>query len=391
MRQILLAIGALDANAQTARLRIAQIGAGADLEILLLAGRPCLHIAALDLKIGQIAAAAFQRAHRNIQRAEEIDGVLPKLLIPHHGIFGLADDDHFLLFELMDAIYAAFFDAVRADLLAEAGRIAGQGLRQILFIQNGIDELADHAVFAGADQIQIFTLDLVHHVFHFRKAHHAVDHRAADHERRHIIGKAAVDHEIARVGQNRGMQARDIALQIIEAVAAGSARRVQIDTVQLFHDVHMIGHLEIRHDRLAKAFIFHVFGIILANRHGSIDDVRDHHHALFDFRRQFFFLLFQIQQFIVDRGNLFLGFLGLFLLSLAHQHADLLGNLVALCAQRIAALHGLAVFLVQRDYLVHQHQLGVLKLLFDVLANEIGIGANQINIDHEKFPPVLCV
>ena len=53
--QIGLAVLALDADVQAACLCIAQVGAGADLEVLLLAGAPGLDITALDLQVGQVA------------------------------------------------------------------------------------------------------------------------------------------------------------------------------------------------------------------------------------------------------------------------------------------------------------------------------------------------
>ena len=80
-RQVLGFIG-LHTDAQTARLRVAQVRAGADFKVLLLARGPGFHIAALDLQIGQIAGAALERANRNIQRTEEIDGVLPQAVVP---------------------------------------------------------------------------------------------------------------------------------------------------------------------------------------------------------------------------------------------------------------------------------------------------------------------
>ena len=154
----------------------------------------------------------------------------------------------------MDAVYAALLDAVRADFLAEAGRIAGQGLRQGLLVVDGVDELADHRVLRGADQVQVLALDLVHHVLHFLEGHNALDHIAVDHERRDIIGEPAVDHEIARVGQDGRMQARNIALQVIEAVARGAARGIQINAVKGLHDVHMIRNFIIRNNWITKFF-----------------------------------------------------------------------------------------------------------------------------------------
>ena len=49
--QIGLAILALDADVEAASLCIAQVGAGADFEVFLLAGAPCLDVAALDLQV----------------------------------------------------------------------------------------------------------------------------------------------------------------------------------------------------------------------------------------------------------------------------------------------------------------------------------------------------
>ena len=47
-----------------------------------------------------------------------------------------ADDDHFLLFKLMDAVDAALLDAVRALFLAEARGIACERLGQVLFLED---------------------------------------------------------------------------------------------------------------------------------------------------------------------------------------------------------------------------------------------------------------
>ena len=142
--QLGLAVLILKADAQAAGLSIAEVGAGADLKVLLLAGAPCLNIAALDLQIGQIAGAALQLAHGYLHAAEQLDGVAPHLLVPVHGVLGLADDDHLLLLKLMDTVYAALFNAVRALLLAEAGGVAGESLRELIIGDYLVDELAYH-------------------------------------------------------------------------------------------------------------------------------------------------------------------------------------------------------------------------------------------------------
>ena len=82
--QLLRILLAADTDAQTARLCVAEVGAGADLEVLLLARRPCLYVAGFDLQVSQVAGAALERAYRNIERTEEIDRVLPQLPVPRY-------------------------------------------------------------------------------------------------------------------------------------------------------------------------------------------------------------------------------------------------------------------------------------------------------------------
>ena len=64
----------------------------------------------------QIAGAALKRAHGDIQAAEELHGVAPKLIEPGHAVLRLADYYHFLLFKLVHSVYAALLYAVRADI-----------------------------------------------------------------------------------------------------------------------------------------------------------------------------------------------------------------------------------------------------------------------------------
>ena len=78
---------------------------------------------------------------------EQINRVLPQLVEPHLGLFRLADNDHLLLLKLVDTIHAALLDAVRALLLTEAWRIAGERSTEASSSSNDrIDELTDHGV-----------------------------------------------------------------------------------------------------------------------------------------------------------------------------------------------------------------------------------------------------
>ena len=119
----------------------------------------------------------------------------------------------------MDPVHTALLDAVCALFLTETRRIAGQSLRKFVLRSDGVDEFTDHGVLTGTDQVQVLTLDLVHHGVHLSKGHNAGYDIAADHERRDAIGETAVDHEITCIGNHCRMQSCDITHQIVKAVS----------------------------------------------------------------------------------------------------------------------------------------------------------------------------
>lgn len=67
------------------------------------------------------------------------------------------------------------------------------------------------AVFGSSDQIQIFAFNLVHHTVHFSKGHNAGYDVGTNHVRRDDIRKSAVDHEVAGIREDSGMESGNIA------------------------------------------------------------------------------------------------------------------------------------------------------------------------------------
>ena len=240
-------------------------------------------------------------------------------------------------------------------------------------------------MFRSTDEVEVLALDLVHHGVHLGEGHHALDHVAVHHERRDHIGKALVDHEIPGVGQHRFVQAGDVAQQIVEAVARHAACGVQVDAVEALHDLHMVGDGEVRGLGLAETLHFHVVAVIGADGHAGIDHLGNGVHDLLDLGLEFGLLGFQFLQAVSLGGHLlfdFLGFGGLagVLLGLAHQHADLLGQLVAVGTQVAGFTDGGAVLGVQGNDLIHQGQLGVLELFADVLLDGFGVFADKADV-----------
>ena len=385
MCKVFAAVLSLHADLQAARLCVSEIRAGADFKILLLSRRPRLDVERLHLQVREIAGAALKRADRNLHRAEQIDGILPELIEPVGAVLRLADDDHLLLLELMDAVHASLLDAVRAFLLAEAGRIAGERERQLLLRNHLVDEAADHAVLRRADQVEVFSLDLVHHGVHLIEAHDAGHDVASDHKWRHHIGESSSDHEVSRVSDHCGMKPRDVAHQIVEAVSGHAAGGVEVDAREAGHDVRVIGDLKIRNERLAEFLDLHVFRIIFSDRDGRIDDLRNHHHALPDLFLDFLLFLFKL----VDAGALSCDLLfdrhRLVLLAFLHEASDLLRGLVPLRLQRLYFLLDLTVPLVKGNHFVHERQLLILKLFADILFDGFRVLSQKLNINHVLY------
>ena len=123
----------------------------------------------------------------------------------------------------MDAVHAPLLNAVGALFLAEAGGVGGQGLGQALRWQNLVNKTADHGVLAGADQIEVLALDLVHHGVHVRLAHDALHHVAVNHEGGNTIGEPLINHEVPAIGQHRLVEAGDVPQQIVEPIAGDPA------------------------------------------------------------------------------------------------------------------------------------------------------------------------
>ena len=171
-------------------------------------------------------------------------------------------------------------------------------------------------------------------------------------------------------------------------IAGYAVRTVEIDAAEALHNIGMIRDLVIRDDRLAETLNLDVLGIIFADRDGRIDDIRDHHHDLLDFLGKLGFRLLELGK---TRGilcNLLLNGIGFVEFLLAHQHTDLLAQLVAACAQVVGFLLSGSCLRVQFDDFIDQRQLGVLEFVSYILLNDFRILPDESDIQH--LQSLLC-
>ena len=317
---------------------------------------------------------------------------MPELFIPVVRILRPADDDHFLLFKLVDTVYAALFQTVAADFLAEAGRIRRECKRQLALGQNLIDEAANHGVFARADEIEVLTLNFVHHSLHLREAHNALHDVAVHHKRRNDVSEVFfVDHEVTRVGQHCLVQPRDIAQQIVKSHTGDAACGILVDAVKARHDIHMMRNLILRHDGVSEPRSFHIAAVVRADGHGGVDDIGDHIQNLADFAFQLSLLGVELRAALVIRFDggivgvdlrLQLGLFGFVrtLFELAKERPICLGEFVARGLQAFGLLLRGALSGMEGDDLVYKGKLFLLKLFADIFPDHIGIFADKFDI-----------
>ncbi len=382
MCEVLVAVLVLDTDLQAACLCIAEVRAAADLKILLLARAPRLNIAGNNLQVSEVSGAACKLADRNVHRAEQLHGESPELLIPVHRLFRPADNNHFLLLELMDTVNTALLNSMCALFLAEARAVGSECSGECILRKNLVDERTDHRMLRGSDEVQVLALNLIHHGVHFGETHDTVDNCSADHKRRDYIRESLIDHEIARIGKNGGMESCDVAFQIIESVSGNSSRGIEIDTVKTLHNLCVIGNFKIRHERIAESLKLNILRIIFSDRDLIRDHLRNDHHVLVDNFLSLFLNLIQLLKPLCIGSDLLLDSLGFFLPAFFHQHADLLAETVSLRTDCVCLSLCLAGLCILRDDFVNQRKLLVLELLADVFLYRFRIFSYKFDVEH---------
>ena len=156
----------------------------------------------------------------------------------------------------------------------------------------------------------------------------------------------------------------------------------------------MVRDGEIGHDRLTEALCLDVVGVVRADGHAGVDHLGDGVHDLLNACGELGLLGFQLCHLVgvcLDGGVvgvdlcLQLSLLCLVgaLLQLAEQRAVGLAQLVAGGLQGLHFLQGCTVLGILFDDLVHQRQLCILKLLFDVFLNGVRVLADKFDIQHD--------
>ena len=320
----IVAVFALYADFKASCLGVAKVRAASYLKIFFLSRRPSLNVKRLNLKVGKVAGATFKRSYGDIKATEKVNRVFPKLVVPIAAILRLTNNNHFLLFKLVNTVNAAFLNSVSAFFLAETGGIACKGAGELILGGDCVNELTNHGMFACSDKIKVFALNFVHHGVHFGEAHNAGNYVGANHIRRNTIGKAAVNHKIAGIGNNRRMKASNVAHKVIKSVTGNLSCAVKVNSVKLFHNFGVIGNFKIGNNRLAVFFNFNVFAVVAAYGNRRVNNLGNGHHDLVKLFFKLFFNSLKLGKTGSALSYLLFRLFGLIFFALSHQGADLL-------------------------------------------------------------------
>ncbi len=162
------------------------------------------------------------------------------------------------------------------------------------------------------------------------------------------------------------MKPGNIPHQIIKSVACYFSCRIKVNAAEFFHNLGMVRNFKDWHRRLPELFNLDITAVVLSNRNGRVDDVWNRHHDSGDFFRKLLFLLLQLGKAGCICCNLRLNLLRLFLLSLCHQRANLLGNLIFICTQGVCLCLRSAGFCIQLNHFIHKCKLVFLEFLFNI-------------------------
>ena len=234
-------------------------------------------------------------------------------------------------------------------------------------------------------KIKILALYLIHHLIHFFKAHYACYHLTSDHIWRYAVGKTFIYHKIPCIGKNSGMKPCDITHKIIKAASCNLSGCLQVDSVYRLHNIGMIGHFKIRHNRFPKSFYLYIFGIILSDRNTIIYNIRNNEHYLIYTLRKLVFLLFKLLKSVCKCIYFRLRFLSLFFFPFSHKLSDFLRDDVSLIPKLISFGLRFSYAYIKLGDLINKRKLIILKFLFYILLNKIGIFPDQLYVYHLFF------
>ena len=196
------------------------------------------------------------------------------------GLLRRAVDELLHLVELVDPKEPLRIEPVRPDLAPEARAQARQPEREVLLLEDLAAVHRGHRVLARRDQVLVLILDLVHDVLEVAEIRHAFVCGPVHHVGRDDRGVAALDEKIHCEPLERHIEESKPALQEVEPGSGNLCRALKVRPTVFDGKRAVIFQVERRDERFAPALDLDVLGIVLADGHALVEDVREPHQAV---------------------------------------------------------------------------------------------------------------
>src|SRR5258706_1186207 len=270
---------ALEADLAAVRLERAAVARRRDLEPFPDAGPPRLYVVALHCGEPEVASAALDDAHGQLQLLDHIDRELREAIELLRRILGQREADHLDLIELMPALDAAHVATGAHLLAAEASRVRDVPQRQLLERDRFVAMLRDELRLRRRDQPEVIVVIAIEVLVEMREMRRRDERLLTCHERRVDLGEAGVDLEVDHPGDERALKRCAGAPQVVEARTRELRAARDVQDAKGFAELPMRlrgkGELALR--VLANDA---VVVLVFPRRHVGPDVVRDPEHEL---------------------------------------------------------------------------------------------------------------
>ncbi|KAF5028955.1 hypothetical protein DSECCO2_653640 [anaerobic digester metagenome] len=189
-------------------------------------------------------------------------------------------DELLHLVELVDPEEPFRIEPVRPDLAAETRAQPRKPERQILLLEDLVAVHRGHRVLARRDEVLVLTVDPVHDVLEVGEVGHALVCGPVHHVGRNDRGIPVFDEDIHREPLERHIEQGEPALQEVEPGSGNLRRAFEVRPTVLDGERAVVLQVERRDLRFAPSPDLDVLGVVLADGHALVEDVREPHQAV---------------------------------------------------------------------------------------------------------------
>ena len=371
-----LGVAILDVGA--ASLEVTAVGAGADLLVGVVARQPDLDVVGLTGREAQVAGAQANHAIRKTQLLQQVLGLGGHALELLVGLLRFSELDHLDLVELVLTDDAAGVATGGTGLLAEAGGEGGVAARQGV----GVEDLAGVQVgehdLGGGDQ-EVVARDVIGVVLKLGQLARTEHGLTLDDDGRPPLLEATARVRVEEEVDEGTLQAGAGATENGKAATGELVATLELEDVQIGAQIPVRLKVEVELARGAPAATLDVLVLVLTVRGGLARNVGQVSHEVVLLLLKSGTALGQTVDLLVDGAHGLLGGLGLVLLALLHQGANLLGLGVTRGLELLdLGDDGTALVVEFKELLAIPRRLAICHGGID----GIGVLANKLDIKH---------